>query len=941
MRKIFILFLSLLFVVSCEEDNIQMEGESNNSRPLSACYVEEVVNVRLQELIVRQINNRKNELQIPTGCNVLDDYLATIGAYKLRRVFPYAGKYESRQVLEGLNSWYTVWCRVDKSKPPTRFGLNENNIIKETDPILTPIIDEYEIIEVGNISTRGVSESPFNDPYFNRQWNLYNSGDIGNYETDDGTKIFSSKKGADVNVLPAWHEETGDPNVVIAIVDGGIDFNHEDLKGSLWINEGEIANNGIDDDNNGYIDDIYGYNFVTDTGIIEPHDHGTHVAGIIAAKNNNAKGGCGIAGGDGAPQSGVRLMSCQIFMKNPDFNPNDPNSKRDIGTGSVDQTAAAIVYGANNGAVISQNSWGYQKYTLGTPKVVKEAISYFIKYAGKINKKKSENLPMQGGLVVFAAANDKTQLKIYPASEPQVVAVAAHAPDFAASWYTNYGEWVNVSAPGGSSPFERKYAYENNEMTSGIYSTITSKKGVSRYGYMQGTSMACPHVSAIAGLLVSKYGKEGFTCEELKKRLLTGIKQVDINRVNKDKYYGKLGRGFIDAFIALSDFDEHEAPSRPVFVCEEIKQDYTSCVVAWKSSITQNLDPTIHRYVLYYSEEEITLSNYLNDKVKKIEVMNNTPIGKWKVKNLECGTNYYFAVHSFSRYGNSSDLVIYDRAVATLPNTAPTISTKSNLSNPFVLAGNDVTHIVFEIKDKENHAWSYSLSNSYAAVSERKQDSIALRFFANRLPIGENRFVLTVTDQYNYSSNAEIIIDVIENKPPMLLHSIQSINIPLNSKKIIPLADIVSDEDMASLKYDSEELSSDNVTVSILNDNLIIRAKKKGESKFVFSATDVHNQKTTFTLPLFVFDNEGIYKLSPAVVSQVLYVKIGDIIDGRFELKVRNVVGKLAFEKIFHTDKINEQKRTLSINVGRLFPGKYELSISNRGKMYKENFIKK
>ena len=150
------------------------------------------------------------------------------------------------------------------------------------------------------------------------------------------------------------------------------------MQDNLWTNPGEIPKNGIDDDGNGYIDDVHGYNFVDDNAILVPHRHGTHVAGTIGATNNNETGISSIAGGNGTPGSGVKLMSCQI-LKSLTSTGGEVASDPFI--------AAAIKYGADNGAVISQNSWGY---AVGTGRntssyinpVHKEAIDYFIKYAG-------------------------------------------------------------------------------------------------------------------------------------------------------------------------------------------------------------------------------------------------------------------------------------------------------------------------------------------------------------------------------------------------------------------------------------------------------------------------------------------------------------------------------------------------------------------------------
>ena len=128
-------------------------------------------------------------------------------------------------------------------------------------------------------------------------------------------------------------------------------------------------------------------------------------------------------------------MCCQIFRNNPNYNPSDKHSSETIGTGDRNREAAAIVYGANNGAIISQNSWGYDRIMKQTPQVIKDAIHYFNTYAGG---NKTDKPLMQGGLVVFAAGNDATSAPSMPSAELSVVSVSSFNPDFSASWYTNY-----------------------------------------------------------------------------------------------------------------------------------------------------------------------------------------------------------------------------------------------------------------------------------------------------------------------------------------------------------------------------------------------------------------------------------------------------------------------------------------------------------------------
>ena len=148
-------------------------------------------------------------------------------------------------------------------------------------------------------ATRSVA-LPFNDPELEWQWHYYNDGSLDPELCKDG---------ADINLLNAWKYTAGDNRVIVAVCDGGVMANHPDLADNMWVNEAEMSGTaGVDDDGNGYIDDIHGYNFVTDSGNVTADDHGTHVAGTISAVNNNGFAVCGISGGTGNGD-GVRLMS--------------------------------------------------------------------------------------------------------------------------------------------------------------------------------------------------------------------------------------------------------------------------------------------------------------------------------------------------------------------------------------------------------------------------------------------------------------------------------------------------------------------------------------------------------------------------------------------------------------------------------------------------------
>lgn len=412
----------------------------------------------------------------------------------------------------------------------------------------------------------------FDDPHLKHQWNLVNTG--------DKSVAKNAVEGADVGVRDAWRLTGGDPEVVVAVFDCAVNSMHEDLKDALWVNEGEISGNGKDDDGNGFIDDVYGFNFVGCTqtdGVYKGKlldwakgsGHGTHVAGIIGAVNGNGKGVSSIAGGTGS-NDGVRLMSCQIF--NGSSNASDS------------QTAAAYIYAADNGACIAQCSYG-NSYALtdddmyinggefridgenvkvdGSP-LENAALRYFLDPAN------SNHPSLEGNIAVFAAGNHKQPYSSYPGALPYVISVTAFGADHLPGGYTNYGPGSKIAAPGG------EYTDDNNYgtmiLSTGVSNAAQSSPGIGNdrnYVYMQGTSMACPHVSGVIALGISyakKLGKK-FSREELTSLLLTSVNDMDQyctgtkeyydlssyswTQVGLDRFKGQMGTGAVDAWKFL------------------------------------------------------------------------------------------------------------------------------------------------------------------------------------------------------------------------------------------------------------------------------------------------------------------------------------------------------------------------------------------------------
>lgn len=454
-----------------------------------------------------------------------------LGNIKFERLFPACGRFEKRTREAGLDRWFIADFSKDIPVAKVAEYLSSSENVEA--------VEYAHKLEVASTAAFPFNEGARAQEY---QWHYNNTG-----------RVFTSSSvaGADARVYDAWQLCTGNPDVIVAVIDQGVKFDHEDLAANMWKNPGEIAGNGIDDDENGYVDDIYGYNFIDNNGTItfsEENSHGTHVAGTISAVNNNGIGVNGIAGGSGSGD-GVRIMTLETLG----------TAANGTSGGGLGASARAMKYAADNGAVISQNSWGYSTgalshgdWTKGTYSAMKEAIEYFIKYAG-VDENGEQTGPMKGGIVIFAAGNDASELMEYPAGDEHVVSVAATSYLGTPSYYTNYGTWVSMSAPGGDEVMDANYG--------GVYSTVVAKDGSSSYGSMQGTSMACPHVSGACALAVSYYygadKRKGLTADMLRGALLGSCSPID--PYCNATYAGKMGVGSLNTYRLLQTVGKMEA----------------------------------------------------------------------------------------------------------------------------------------------------------------------------------------------------------------------------------------------------------------------------------------------------------------------------------------------------------------------------------------------
>ena len=439
----------------------------------------------------------------------------------------------------GLHRWYTV--EFDESIPVRKFAkdvapsehieaIEFNTVVSlASDFKVRPLcIDDMA-------ATRAlVPMSSFNDPNAKYQWNLHNSGDEAIAKT--------ARKGADVGVLDAWKLCAGSPDVIVAVLDGPVQYTHPDLAASMWVNEAELNGvEGVDDDGNKYVDDIYGYNFNTagySNGAISwttegESGHGTHVAGVIAAVNNNGVGISSIAGGSGNGD-GVRLMSCQVF------DGKYPASDRDMSN--------AFIYAADNGACIAQCSYAYDPTSFDSDNAYINATSLeynAIKYF--VNPENCNHTAIGQNLVIFAAGNETYSNAGYPGALPICVSVTAYGPDYLPTGYTNYGRGCNIAAPGG----DYSIGAQNLSNASQILSTCIRDVAYVDYVWMEGTSMACPHVSGVAALGISYAAKIGkkFEGDDYRNILLTAVNDINSLMTEGTKAYN----GVADA-VVLKDY---------------------------------------------------------------------------------------------------------------------------------------------------------------------------------------------------------------------------------------------------------------------------------------------------------------------------------------------------------------------------------------------------
>jgi len=396
-----------------------------------------------------------------------------------RKNFMLYSKYE-------LETYYVIYFEGKQDIPTLTEQIGKNNEVDFSEP---DFIGESAGVKGGNFN---ISSAP-NDQFFNRQWGLSNDG---SQKTSTGR---TGRRNADMNILKAWEITTGSEEIIVGILDSGTKIDHPDLSGRIWVNTEEVKN-GRDDDGNGFVDDINGYNFAYDnSNVKDDGGHGTNIAGTVGASTNNSLGYAGI-------DQKCRLMICK--------NLDDEN------LGEYSWWAASLYYAANNGARIINMSEGGYDYS----KTLENSINFAYE---------------AGSLIVASMMNKNNGDTYYPASFKNVLAVGATDTDdsrcreFTWGGGSNWGKHIAVVAPG-----NRVYG-------------LDFKDNFNYEVYWSGTSQSTAYVSGFASVLLAQDPSR--TNKELRE-IITSTAQDQVGDPREDKtgwdeYYGY---GRVDLYEALN-----------------------------------------------------------------------------------------------------------------------------------------------------------------------------------------------------------------------------------------------------------------------------------------------------------------------------------------------------------------------------------------------------
>ena len=702
--------------------------------------------------------------------------------------------------------------------------------------------------------------------------------------------------GIDINVRKVWNEYTvGDPDVIVAVVDNGVDLDHEDLEANCLAS--------------GH------YNAVNQNSYIIASDHGTHVAGTIAAVSNNGKGIVGIAGGDKAKgKSGVKILSCQMFV------PQADGSSVSSGTSS----SVSIKHGADNGAVISQNSWGYNPDSNGDGKLSTEeiekalkttisradkaAVDYFIKYAGCDNAgNQLATSPMKGGVVFFAAGNDAIAMGA-PAEYSEVIAVGAITTDGTRASFSNYGDWVDICAPG-----------------TGILSCVPDNN----YAIMGGTSMACPHVSGVAALLVSHFGGQGFTNEMLKEKILNSANKTAVSSAYQ------IG-GLLDAYGAFV-YGNDKAPA----AVTDLEVAGRGNNIDVECTVTSDEDgKAAYGFLAVYGTDKAKVENATPAKLDGVSSQACAPelsAGEkvaFTIRRLEFEKQYYIKVFAYS-YGRNYSAATEVLPVATTENHAPDIIL--HYEGEIAMMSSETLTIPFEVIDPDGHEsfLEYEKGSDAESIMPNPDGTMRLIIKGSAAPIGTYTLKLIATDEYGLHTELPVTYVIKENSAPEKIKEIENILLTAKGKEfVIDMTEYATDPDGEQLKYEVTTSNSKLVHLNVKGNLITGTALGYGVVDAQIVAKDARGESVTFDFRVQVKDPSKPLSVYPNPV--IDYVNVGTLDMAETTIKIYSSTGKLVHEETSQVSGMEPAK----IDMRECAPGTYSMQVTFGGKEYKQNIVK-
>ncbi|MBR1435176.1 MAG: S8 family serine peptidase [Bacteroidales bacterium] len=874
--------LSVALFLSCSKEAEQTVIQ--NEEETSVAYQQEplsVANIYVDDEMAAMLENSRENGSIATKSAELNSVLDKFGVRSIERVFPDTGRFEERRRAFGLHRWYRI--QYDPNVPETKAAEGFVGI------------DGIENFEP-QPGIKLNDEMPFNDPLLPSQWHYRNDG--------SGNQWIA---GSDINVFPVWASyTTGNSDVIVGVVDGGIDMAHEDLAGV-------VSSSGS-------------WNFCNNSNKISAHNHGTHVAGTIGAINNNGLGVSGIAGGDAeAGVKGVTLLSLQIFSNND-------------GSGSG---ASGIVWAADHGAVICNNSWGfdfekddgtmdkeeakklhefYSQPNSGEYKsAVKDAIDYFNTNAG-LDENGNQVGPMAGGVVFFSAGNDGWQYGP-PANYEGAISVGAYGPTGAKAYYSTYGtqddNWIDIAAPGGD--------YQ--------YSQIVSTLPGNAYGNMQGTSMACPHVSGVAALLVSYLGGPGFTRDMLLERML--------NAPNPNLNLASSRIGIpIDAMGAISYGSDPEIPLDVTSLKAEASSNHVT--LSWNVTASEN-GITAYAYRLFYGTDKDAVINATAAKPgtgvsTAVVETGRADEGDELSKTIDLGfeTTYYFKVLGYDynlNYSGNSNIA----SITTAANRAPEIVCSSDISS-LVLKATQTLSLSFTVSEPDGHSFTITHTAGSAAESFLVNGSSAtLKIEAPLVDAGTYTAVVTATDSYGKAASLNVKYTVRENRAPVAKGVIQNVLFSnLSETRQFSVSDYFEDPDGDDLTFDIKNGSPSVAHAIVAKGTVSLTSLDFGLADVTISASDAKKATASQSFKILVREPGIEMQAYPTTVTSTLHIGTGETLQST-SVKIFSQTGGEFYDGTVECSAFEPAE----IDMKDAAPGKYTVIVIFGGKEYRQNIVKK